>query len=502
MADFDFDVAIIGGGPGGYVAAIRAGQLGLRTALVEQDELGGICLNWGCIPSKALLKNAEVLNLFHRSEEFGITVDNLQYDFGKAIDRSRGVVRRLTAGVGMLLRKNKVEHVNGRGRLADAHTVDVDDGARSFTAANVIVATGARPRPVPGLEVDGDTIIGSREALELRDVPSPVGIVGGGATGVEFAYLYRAYGAEVTIVEMMPRLIPSEDEEMGQQLERAFSGQGIKTLTGSRVTSVEKRPEGAVLSVETPDGARELEVQKVLVAVGVQGNVEGLGLEELGARIERGFVQVDDRMSTGVPGVYAIGDVTGQAAAGPRGAGAGRAGGGDDRRHGQPDAGLSHDAESGLLPASGDGLRLLGERGLGSGLLGEGRAVSVPGQRQVAGGRRLGGHGEGGGGRRHRRDTGRAHDRRGGDGDAAGARHDQPAGGQRERAGLAGALASHAVGGDQGGSAGRGGSSDPHLSAVRRWQDDQNSGDWRSTVLPTSAIMWAWLPETSLTARN
>ena len=313
MADYDFDVAVIGGGPGGYVAAIRAGQLGLRAALVEEAELGGICLNWGCIPSKALLKNAEVLSLFYRSEEFGITVDNLQYDFGKAIDRSRGVVRRLTAGVGMLLRKNKVEHVKGRGRLADAHTVTVEgDDARSFTAANVIIATGARPRPVPGLEVDGDTIIGSREALELRDVPSPVGIVGGGATGVEFAYLYRAYGAEVTIVEMMPRLIPSEDEEMGQQLERAFSIQGIKTLTGSRVTSVEKRPEGAVLSVETPEGARELEVQKVLVAVGVQGNVEGLGLEELGVRIERGFVQVDDTMSTGVPGVYAIGDVTGK----------------------------------------------------------------------------------------------------------------------------------------------------------------------------------------------
>ncbi len=313
MADYDFDVAVIGGGPGGYVAAIRAGQLGLRAALVEEAELGGICLNWGCIPSKALLKNAEVLSLFHRAEEFGITVDNIQYDFGKGIDRSRGVVRRLTAGVGMLLRKNNVEHVKGRGRLSDAHTVTVEgDDARSFTAANVIVATGARPRPVPGLEVDGDTIIGSREALELRDVPSPVGIVGGGATGVEFAYLYRAYGAEVTIVEMMPRLIPSEDEEMGQQLERAFASQGIKTLTGSRVSSVEKRPDGAVLSVETPEGARELEVQKVLVAVGVQGNVEGLGLEELGVRIERGFVQVDDTMSTGVSGVYAIGDVTGK----------------------------------------------------------------------------------------------------------------------------------------------------------------------------------------------
>ena len=312
MADYDYDVAIIGGGPGGYVAAIRAGQLGLRTALVEQDELGGICLNWGCIPSKALLKNAEVLSLFHRAEEFGISVDNLQYDFGKAIDRSRGVVRRLTAGIGMLLKKNSVEHVKGRGRLADAHTVAVDDGSRSFTAGSVIVATGARPRPVPGLEVDGDTIIGSREALELRETPSPVGIVGGGATGVEFAYLYRAYGAEVTVVEMLPRLIPSEDEEMGQQLERSFSSQGIQTLTGSRVTAVEKRPEGAVLSVDTPQGSRELEVRRVLVAVGVQGNVEGLGLEELGVRIERSFVQVDDRMRTGVPGVYAIGDVTGR----------------------------------------------------------------------------------------------------------------------------------------------------------------------------------------------
>ncbi|MDE2861774.1 MAG: dihydrolipoyl dehydrogenase [Chloroflexota bacterium] len=312
MADYDFDVAVIGGGPGGYVAAIRAGQLGLRAALVEEAELGGICLNWGCIPSKALLKNAEVLSLFHRAEEFGITVDNLQYDFGKAIDRSRGVVRRLTAGVGMLLRKNKVEHVKGRGRLSDAHSVVVDGGERSFTAANVIIATGARPRPLPGLEMDGDTIIGSREALELRDVPSPVGIVGGGATGVEFAYLYRAYGAEVTVIELMPRLVPNEDEEIAQQLERAFSGQGIKTLTGSRVTSVEKRPDGAVLSVETPDGSRELEVQKVLVAVGVQGNVEDLGLEELGVPIERGFVQVDDNMRTGVPGVYAIGDVTGK----------------------------------------------------------------------------------------------------------------------------------------------------------------------------------------------
>ena len=312
MADADYDVIIIGGGPGGYVAAIRAGQLGLKTAMVEMDDVGGVCLNWGCIPSKALLRNAEVLTLFQRAEEFGISFDNLRYDFGKAISRSRTVVKRLTSGVESLLKKNKVDHIKGYARLKDAHTVEIEGDSQTITAGNVIIATGARTRPVPGLEVDGETLITSREALELQEVPSPVVIVGGGATGVEFAYLYRAYGAEVTVVEMLPHLVPTEDEEIGQQLERSFSRQGIKVLTGSRVTEVTKGSGGVNLSVESPEGAKELDCQKVLVAVGVQGNSDGLGLEELSIEVERSFIKVDEKMQTNVPGVYAIGDVTGK----------------------------------------------------------------------------------------------------------------------------------------------------------------------------------------------
>jgi dihydrolipoamide dehydrogenase len=312
MADADYDVVIIGGGPGGYVAAIRAGQLGLKTALVERDEVGGICLNWGCIPSKALLRNAEVLTLFQRAEEFGISFDNLRYDFGKAISRSRTVVKRLTSGVESLLKKNKVDHVKGYARLRDAHTVAIDGGSQTLTARNVIIATGARTRPVPGLEVDGETLITSREALELPQVPSPVVIVGGGATGVEFAYLYRAYGADVIVVEMLPHLLPNEDEEIGQQLERSFARRGIKVLTGSRVTEVKKGSGGVNLRVESPEGIKELGCQKVLVAVGVQGNSDGVGLEELGIEVERSFVKIDERMQTSVPGIYAIGDVTGK----------------------------------------------------------------------------------------------------------------------------------------------------------------------------------------------
>ena len=314
MADTDYDVVIIGGGPGGYVAAIRAGQLGLKTAVVEHDEVGGVCLNWGCIPSKALLRNAEVLTLFQRAEEFGISFDNLRYDFGKAISRSRTVVRRLTSGVESLLKKNKVDHVKGYARLRDAHTIEVeaDGDSRTLTAKNVIIATGARTRPVPGLEVDGKTLITSREALELPEVPSTVVIVGGGATGVEFAYLYRAYGSEVTVLEMLPHLVPNEDEEMGQQLERSFGRQGINVLTDSRVTEVKKGPGGLNLVVESPEGTKELDCQKVLVAVGVQGNSDGLGLEELSIEVERSYIIIDERMQTSVPGVYAIGDVTGK----------------------------------------------------------------------------------------------------------------------------------------------------------------------------------------------
>ena len=312
MPDAEYDVVVVGAGPGGYVAAIRAGQLGLKTAVVEADEVGGVCLNWGCIPSKSLLRNAEVLSLFKRAAEFGISYDNLSYDFGTAISRSRTVVRRLTNGVKSLLKKNKVDLINGFARLEDASTIAVDSDARTITAKNIIVATGTRPRPVPGLEIDGDVVISSREALELPEAPSPIVIVGGGATGVEFAYLYRAYDAEVTVVEMMPHLLPSEDEEISRQLERSFSRQGIKALTGSSVTDVKRTSEGVTLTVETPDGSASLDCRRVLVAAGVQGNTDGIGLEDVGVEVERSFISVDDTMRTIVPNIYAIGDVTGK----------------------------------------------------------------------------------------------------------------------------------------------------------------------------------------------
>ena len=309
----DYDVVIIGAGPGGYVAAIRAGQLGLKTAVVERDELGGICLNWGCIPSKALLRNAEVLNLFRRAEEFGVSFDNLRYDFGVAIDRSRKVVATLTRGVAALLKKNGVEHIKGEARLRDAHTIEVSPDGRVFTAGSVVIATGARPVSIPGLPVDGERVLTSREALELRQVPERVVIIGGGATGAEFAYLYNTYGSQVTIVEMLPHLLPGEDEEISRLLERSFTRQGITFHTGSRVTSADVTPQGVRLEVDTggEEKATTLEADMVLVAVGVQANTEELGLEGLGVALERGYIKVDGSMATSVPGVYAIGDVTG-----------------------------------------------------------------------------------------------------------------------------------------------------------------------------------------------
>ena len=307
----DYDVIVIGSGPGGYVAAIRAGQLGLKTAVVERGEVGGVCLNWGCIPSKALLRNAEVLGLFKRAADFGISVDNLKYDFSAAIDRSRKVVDRLTRGVSFLLKKNKVEYISGTGVLKGANTVEVE-GGDTLTTDNVIIATGARFRELPTLPVDGNVVITSREALELREVPLRVVIVGGGATGVEFAYLYRTYGAQVTLVELLPRLVPLEDEEISAELEKALEKQGINSMTGSKVDSVQVDGSTAKVTVSGEAGETEIECDKVLVAVGAQGNVEGIGLEELGVETERGFITIDDSMATNVPGVYAIGDVTGK----------------------------------------------------------------------------------------------------------------------------------------------------------------------------------------------
>ncbi len=309
-----YDLVVIGAGPGGYVAAIRAGQLGLNTAIVEKEALGGVCLNWGCIPSKSLLKNAEILSYLHRAEEFGFSFDNLQADYSVAIQRSRRVVNRNTRGVAYLLRKNNVEHIEGVGQMVGPGQVEVGADGRTLRTKNVILATGARPRTIPPLPVDGDRIITSRESIVLDDLPGSVAIVGGGAIGVEFAYLYRMYGVEVTIVELLPRLVPGEDEEISRILERSFDGHGVNVMTGSGVTGVEVTSQGVTLTVEKEGSSHSLSVDKVLVAIGVQPNSEDLGLDELGVATDRGYITVDDAMATNVPGVFAVGDITGKLA--------------------------------------------------------------------------------------------------------------------------------------------------------------------------------------------
>lgn len=308
----EYDVVVVGAGPGGYVAAIRAAQLGLRTAVVEMDELGGVCLNWGCIPSKALLKNAEILSLLHRADEFGFQFDNLRVDYGKAVDRSRKVVDRNTKGVAFLLRKNKVDHIKGVATLRDAHTIEVSPDGQIISTKNVILATGARARSVPALPVDGQLVMTSRHALELRDLPASIVIVGAGATGMEFAYLFNAYGVKVTVVELLPRLVPNEDEEISQELERALSKEGVSFMTDAKVTGMTPVEGGTNLKVESSNGVEDVECEKVLVAIGVQANTEDLGLERVGVATDRGFIEIDGTMSTNVPGVYAIGDVTGK----------------------------------------------------------------------------------------------------------------------------------------------------------------------------------------------
>jgi len=307
----DYDLLVVGAGPGGYVAAIRAGQLGLKTAVIERDELGGICLNWGCIPSKALLRNAEILHLFNRAEEFGISFDNLTVDYGKAIDRSRKVVSTLTSGVAGLLKKNNVQHIKGNARFLDSNTLEVTPDGTTLTADNIMIATGATARSIPGVEIDGIQVITSREALALREIPKSVFIIGGGATGCEFAYLYNAYGSQVTIVEMLPHLLPNEDEEISRQLERAFTRQGIKFMTETRVNELGRNKTGLTVTTEQGGELKSTDTEKVLVAVGVQPNTDNIGLEEAGVQLERGFVKVDSSMATNIPGIYAVGDVTG-----------------------------------------------------------------------------------------------------------------------------------------------------------------------------------------------
>lgn len=310
MAETQFDLIVIGGGPGGYVAAIRAAQLGQKVAVVERDNLGGICLNWGCIPTKALLKNANVVETIRHANDYGIQVEKFSADFGKAIDRSRVVSNRLVKGVEFLMKKNKIEVVKGEAMLTARDRVEVKPDGRVLTVKNIIIATGARPISIPGLPIDGKDVITSREALELRDLPSPIVIVGAGPIGMEFAYVYRAYGAEVTVVEMLPHLLPREDAEVSAEVEKAVKKLGINFRLNTKVESAEKVVDKVRLKVSSEGNTEEINAQKVLVAISVKPNSENLGLEALGVKTTRGAIDVNDQMQTNVPGVYAIGDVT------------------------------------------------------------------------------------------------------------------------------------------------------------------------------------------------
>jgi dihydrolipoamide dehydrogenase len=312
-----YDVTVIGGGPGGYVAAIRAAQLGLKTAIVEKEHLGGVCLNWGCIPSKALLRNAEIANLLTRGKDFGFSFENLKLDYAVAHKRSRDVSVARVKGVQFLMKKNKIDVYQGVGKLQDATHVEiaaVDNlplvAGAAFTGVieskHIVIATGARARSLPGVEVDGEAIITYRHALELTQAPKSIVIIGAGPIGLEFGYVFRSYGAEVTLIEMLPNAAPLEDEEVSKELERHLRKMGLKLLTNTKVESIAKAGDG----VEVKAGGQTFKADKALIAIGFAPNSEDLGLEAAGVKTERGAIGVDSHYRTNVPNIYAIGDVT------------------------------------------------------------------------------------------------------------------------------------------------------------------------------------------------
>jgi len=311
----DYDVIVLGAGPGGYVCAIRAAQLGLKTAVVEKQWLGGVCLNVGCIPSKSLLKNAEVAHtLRERGKEFGFSFENLTLDFGVAVKRSRQVSDRLVKGVGFLMKKNTIDVHMGTGKVTARDTVvvtDKDGKTSELKTKNIVVATGASVAVPPGWQIDGEKVVTYLEAILQEKLPKSVVIIGAGAIGVEFATVWSSYGVDVTIVEMLPRLVPLEDEEVGEELGKAFKRRKINFLVGTRVQSLQATETGVQVKVAGDQGEKTLEAEQALVAIGFRPNGHGLGLEDLGVKLsERGAVEIDDRMATNVPGIWAIGDVT------------------------------------------------------------------------------------------------------------------------------------------------------------------------------------------------
>ena len=314
-----FDIIVLGSGPGGYVTAIRASQLGFKTAIIEKESLGGVCLNWGCIPTKALLKSAQVFEYLKHADDYGLTIENYDKDFDAVVNRSRNVAGTMSKGVQFLMKKNKIEVIMGYGTLKAGKKVAVasEDGTETvYKADNIIIATGARARELPSLPQDGKKVIGYREAMTLPKQPKKLIVVGSGAIGVEFAYFYNAMGTDVTLVEYMPRIVPVEDEEISKQMERSFTKSGIKVMTSAEVTKVDTSGKGVKATVKTDKGEEVLSADIVLSAVGIKTNIENIGLEELGIATDRDKIIVNDFYQTNLPGYYAIGDVTsGQALA-------------------------------------------------------------------------------------------------------------------------------------------------------------------------------------------
>ncbi len=302
-----FDVIVLGSGPGGYVTAIRASQLGLKTAVIEKENLGGVCLNWGCIPTKALLKSAQVFDYIKHAEDYGITVNDFDKDFTKVVARSRSVADGMSKGVQFLMKKNKIEVINGYGTLKPGKKVDVD--GTLYSADHIIVATGARSRALPNLPQDGKKVIGYREAMTLKEQPKSMIVVGSGAIGVEFSNFYNSMGTEVTIVEYLPNLVPLEDVEVSKQFEKIFKKSGINVMTNSALERVDTSGDGVKASIKTKDGLKELHADIVLSAVGIAANIENIGLEEVGIVTDKGKIMVDEFYRTNIPGYYAIGDV-------------------------------------------------------------------------------------------------------------------------------------------------------------------------------------------------
>lgn len=310
----NYDLIVIGSGPGGYVAAIRASQLGLKTAIVERSELGGICLNWGCIPTKALLKSAQVFEYLNHAADYGIKVNSVEADFGAVVKRSREVANGMSKGIQFLMKKNKIEVIQGTGTLKSGKKVEVkgsDGKSTTIEAKNIILAVGARSRELPNLKQDGKKIIGYREAMSLPKQPKSLVVVGSGAIGVEFAYFYATMGTKVTIVEFLPNIVPVEDEEVSKQLEKSFKKVGIDIMTESSVESVDTSGNGCKVSVKTKKGNETIEAEIVLSAVGIAANIENLGLEEVGVVTDKGKIKTDEFYRTNIPGVHAIGDCVG-----------------------------------------------------------------------------------------------------------------------------------------------------------------------------------------------